>query len=786
MTKEKNELIFHQFNGINIFLRQFKNPLLVVLSIAIVISYYFGETTNSLVIFAMLIISILLGFWNEYSAEKTISDLLKKISLTAIIIRNNNKIEIPVREIVVGDVVLLSSGSIVPADINLEKVFNLEIDESTITGESIPVNKKAADTALMGTIVTRGSGQGTVFAIGKSTRFGKISKDLSAPRPITDFQKGLNSFSVLLVKVITVMTIVIFIINFLLGRSPIDSLLFSLAIAIGLTPELFPVIITVSLAAGSKRLSKKQIITKQLVSIEDLGNMDVFCTDKTGTLTQGTITLNQYFDINDNESEEILRLSLICNSTNLHDKITSNNIDSAIWKYANGKKYCIPKDDKKIFVSEFDFDHRSMFAVSKNNSQYTYIFKGSPEEVISKCIISTKNKKHSLNHVRLLENQGVRVIAVAKKTIVNKKEYSFSDAKGLHLVGFLTFSDIPKPKITETLDLMEKLQVKIKVITGDNELVTKHICEEVGLPNQNYLLGKNIEKMSDAILSDVVMNYDFFARVSPEQKVRIIKAIKTNGHTVGFLGDGINDTPALHSSDVGISVNTAVDVAKDAASIVLLNKDLSVLASGIIEGRKIFANTIKYVLMGTSSNFGNMFSAAAASFILPFLPMTASQILLTNLLYDISQLAIPTDNVDQESIDKPEKWNLNIIKRYMVTFGPISSLFDFATFGIMIFIFKANEPLFQTGWFIESLITEILVIFLIRTRRIPFFSSKPGLILTITSLSIVSVGILIVFSPLNSYFGFVRPPILYFSFMIAFTITYLAIVESIKYFSKII
>lgn len=784
--KEKNELIFQQINAFKVFVRQLKNPLLLVLVIATGISFYFGEKTNAIVILAMMIISIVLGFWNEYSAEKTVADLLKKISLTAIVIRKGNKIEIPIRDIIVGDIVLLSTGSIVPADINITDSFNLEVDESVLTGESLSVSKKNGDNVFMGTVITAGNAQGKVVTIGHGTKFGQISKDLSSPRPVTEFQKGLTSFSILLVQIITVMAVVIFVVNFLLGHPPIDSLLFSLAIAIGLTPELFPVIVTVSLAAGSRRLAKQQVITKQLVAIEDLGNMDILCTDKTGTLTQGKIQLNQYFDQDDVADPHILNLSLLCNTAGPHDKISVNNVDTAIWEYAKLKKYTLPKEYTKIFVSQFDFDHRSMFSIVRSSDIYTYILKGSPENILDACRLTSSQRKHALVHFRLLSNQGVRVIAVADKRIGKKNEYSFNDAHGLHFAGFLTFSDIPKSKVTNTLNLLNKLGVSIKVVTGDNELVTRHICQVVGLQGDSFLLGKDIDKMTDGMLEEVVFDTVFFARVSPEQKVRIIKALQKNNHTVGFLGDGINDSPALHTADIGISVNTAVDVAKDAASIVLLNKDLSVLANGIVEGRRIFANTIKYVLMGTSSNFGNMFSAAGASFILPFLPMSASQILLTNFLYDISQIAIPTDNVDPETLNKPEKWDISSIRKYMITFGPISSLFDFATFGMMIYIFHAQQALFQTGWFVESLITEILVIFLIRTKRVPFFTSKPGLALTFSSLLIVTLGIGIVFSPLAPFFDFVRLPGLYFSILVIFTIIYLGIVETVKYFSKII
>lgn len=730
--------------------------------------------------------SVGLGFGNEYAAEKTVSDLLKKISLTAIVVRNGKKEEIPVRDIVVGDLVLLSVGSIVPADLLLNEVSNIEINEAVLTGESSPTNKNKDDSAFMGTTVVFGHGSGIVTAIGNHTKFGQISADLSSTRPETEFQKGINHFSSLLVKVIASLCAVIFVVNFILGHPPIDSLLFALAIAISITPELFPVIITVSLAQGSKKLAQKHLITKQLVAIEDLGNMDVLCTDKTGTLTEGQISLNQYFDENGNNDPHVLELGLLCNGSGVHDRISLNNMDTAIWDYAKKHHFSFSQSFRKIITSPFDFDFHAMFAVVKKSKSFYYLIKGSPEKVVSLCRLTHDSKNKILNHFELLSTQGVRVIAVAEKRIVQKNDYSFSDAHDLKFVGFLSFSDVPKPQISHHLDQLENLDVSIKVITGDNELVTQNICEKVDLPIRRFLIGPQIEKLSDEQLSKKVDSIDFFARVTPDQKVRIIKALQANGHTVGFLGDGINDAPALHIADVGLSVNTAVDVAKDAASIVLLHKDLSVITNGITEGRKIFSNIIKYVLMGSSSDFGNSISAATASIFLPFLPMTASQILLTDLLYNISQLSIPSDNTDPENLERPEKWNLNMIKRYMYLFGPASAIFDFATFAIMIFLFRANEALFQTGWFVESLVTEILVIFIIRTRRIPFFKSRPSWILTLSCLLVIAVGFSVVFSPLASYFDFVRLPSLYFLILLCFVLIYLVTIEFLKRFTRIL
>lgn len=782
---EKNELPIQRFSGGKIFLRQLKNPLLYVLLFATGTSFFLGERTNALVILVMIFVSLLMGFWNEYFAEKTIFDLLKKISLTTIVIRDGNKIEIPVREVVVGDLVYLSIGSIVPADIVITESENLELNESALTGESLSVHKTVEEKSFMGTTVVSGNGFGKVTAIGKNTAFGKISANLSIPRPETEFQKGLNKFSMLLVRTITLLCVFLFVINYLLGHPPITSLLFALSIAIGLTPELFPVIVTVTLAHGGRKLAKKKVIVKQLTAIENLGNMKYLCTDKTGTLTEGKILLNNYYDENNRQIPRLLELSLACNTAGRHDKIRENNIDSAIWSYTQGLKSPITSEFDKVASSPFDFNHRSMFTVIRENAKYTYILKGSPETVISSCRLIKKSKDQILKQFTNLSSNGVRVIAIATKTISKKDNYSFSDSSNLEFSGFLTFSDTPKPHIKQALDLLEKLGVTIKVITGDNEIITRHICEKADIPATSFLLGSDIDKLSNEELNSVVKITDFFARIDPEQKVRILKALQSDGSTVGFMGDGINDAPALHSADVAISVNTAVDIAKDSATIVLLDKSLHVIADGIIEGRMIFANTMKYILAGTSSNFGNMFSAAGASFILPFLPMTASQILLTNLLYDFSQLTIPTDNVDPESLKTPKQWDMELVKKYMYIFGPLSSLFDFATFGVMLFYFHANEQLFQTGWFVESLITEILVIFIIRTKRIPFFSSKPGFLLTSGCLLIVATGISLTFSQLGSSFGFVPLPTSFFLIMIGFSVGYLSIVETVKYFAKL-
>lgn len=782
-------------NLLTLFIRQFtNNPLIIVLAIATLISFLLGQRISSYYIFTMILVSIILGLWNEYSAEKTIDVLLKKISPTADVLRNDEHIQIPVAQVTIGDIILLSQGSIVPADLRLISTNNLEMNQSTLTGESKTVFKTTApvkaaantisqldNITFMGTSVDAGNGKGIVIRIGKETEFGKIAKSTLYNKPTTDFERGLSQFGELLVKVILLFTFAIFGINALLGHRVLDSLLFSLAIAVGLTPELLPIIVTVSLSHGAGKLAKKKVIAKQLIAIENLGNMDILCTDKTGTLTEGNIELVDYFDGDEKKNNTVLTASLLCNNALVHQHIIGNGIDAAIWKYAEKNIIHIPPTTIKVTEEPFDFTRKAMFCVVKDREgKQTFIVKGAPDNILSMCAISTKERKQLHEKFLQLNKDGLRIVVIATKKIAEKNTYTWTDADDLTVLGYLTFLDIPKLTAKEALAKLHRLNVQVKVVTGDNEVVTQKVCHEVGMEITQILLGETIESMSDEELKQQVMNANVFARVTPEQKMRVIHAFKENGHTVGFLGDGINDIPSLRTSDVGISVNTAVDVAKDAAAIVLLRKSLDVIADGIMEGRKTFNNTIKYILMGTSSNFGNMFSAAGASFFLSFLPMSPVQILLTNGLYDISQLSIPTDNVDHESLIKPRHWNINFIRNYMIFFGPISSLYDFLTFGIMIYIFHARGALFQTGWFIESMATEILVVFVIRTAKTPFFLSKPSIWLLGTCLGIVGASLFIPFSPLAKSLGFVTPPPLYFIILIILVSTYLFLVEVLK------
>lgn len=797
LTRQKqyglNTINKRKVNILSIILRQFtSNPLIIILVIATCISFILGQRISSYYIFGMILVSVILGVWNEYGAEKTVDILLKKISPTALVVRGDQKLEIPSSQLTIGDIVLLSQGSIIPADLRLIQTKDLELNQSALTGESKTSFKtdsvlkevpkglgNMANIAFMGTSVDSGYGKGVVIRIGKETEFGKIAKSTLYIKPETDFEKGLAGFGKLLVKVILILTILIFAVNALLGHQLLESLLFALAIAVGLTPELLPVIVTVSLSHGAGKLAKKKVVAKQLIAIENLGNMDILCTDKTGTLTEGNIELIDYLNAQQQRSTDVLIQSLLCNDAIIHHKIIGNGIDAAIWKYAEKNNIKPDTDIVKRAEEPFDFNKKAMYTVVSQQESCTLIVKGAPQSILSWCK-NSKEKKELEKQFTLLNNDGLRIVAVATKTVQKKNAYSWEDVDNLTFLGYLTFLDIPKLSAKEALLKLKKLNVAVKVITGDNEIVTQKVCREVGMEVTKVLLGTDIEKLNDEELKKQVIAANVFARVTPDQKMKIIQALRDDEHTVGFLGDGINDIPPLRNADVGISVNTAVDVAKDAAAVVLLRKSLDVIADGIMEGRKTFNNTIKYILMGTSSNFGNMFSAAGASFFLPFLPMTPVQILLTNGLYDLSQLSIPTDNVDQESLVKPRHWDIGFIRNYMIFFGPISSLYDFLTFGVMFFIFHARGPLFQTGWFIESMATEILVVFVIRTSRSPFFLSKPSKWLLGTCVGIVGISLLLPFTPLANTLGFVTPPPLYFIILIFLVSTYLLLVEVLK------
>lgn len=780
-------------NVFSVLLRQItSNPLTIILGIATAMSFSLGEKGSAYYIFGIITVSILLGFYNEFSAEKTVEALLKKISSIVFVFRDDEKKEIPASHITIGDIVFLTPGTIIPADVRFISSSNLEVDESVLTGESTAAMKHAEcirssintlsdckNIGFMGTSILNGSAKGVVIGVGKTTEYGKIAEETTFIRPITEFQKGLAKFGQLIIRIVIILTVGIFVVNAILGHSLLTSLLFALAIAVGLTPELLPVIVTISLSHGAGKLAKKHVVAKRLIAIENLGNMDILCTDKTGTLTEGKMEVKSIFNSERKFSPDILRKALLCNDAIIHNRIIGNSIDVAIWQYAISHTFLLEKSYKKIVEEPYDFQKKVMFSIIEHDNKRELIIKGIPEAVLD-FSHGTKGRKELEDTFTSYNKDGIRVVAVASKPVIKKALYDWKDIHDMQFDGFIALQDMPKSTVKISLKQLKNLSVHVKVITGDNEIVAQKICDEVGLAIDGILTGKEMDRITDVEFHALVEKINLFTQVSPEQKLRIIQTLQRNGHTVGYMGDGINDVPSLHAADVGISVNDAIDVAKDAAAIVLLQKSLRVITDGIMEGRKTFNNTIKYILMATSSNFGNMFSAAGASFFLPFLPMTPVQILLTNSLYDVSQVSIPSDNVDSESLVKPRHWDIKFLRDYMLFFGPISSLFDFLTFGVMLFLFHARGSFFQTGWFIESIATEILVIFVIRTSRTPFFRSRPSKYVFMTAISMVAIGLLLPFLPIATQLGLTPLPALYFIILLILIVLYLFLVESVK------
>ncbi|MEM0465562.1 MAG: magnesium-translocating P-type ATPase [Candidatus Pacearchaeota archaeon] len=802
----KNIIHKKNFKGFLIFIRQFKSPLIWVLILSALISMILKETASSLIIIIIVVLSAFLSFINEYRSDKIVENLNKKITHKCIVLRNGKKNEIFISELVPGDIVYLNIGSVVPADLRLIETRNLEINESILTGESVSAFKSSKsltsnvknlsdlkNISFMGTIVTGGEGVGVVIRTGVHTEIGKISEKTIKEKPESEFEKGLRNFGGLLLKIILSLTIIIFFINALIRKDFWNSLLFALAIAVGITPELLPAILSVSLSRGAMQMGKKDVIVRRLISIEDFGNMDILCSDKTGTLTEGNISLVEHVDFENNSNEDVFLYGLLCNSTVIHGKkFIGNPIDIAIYKHSKEKDREKLMNYEKIDELPFDYERKRMSVIVKREDKTLIITKGAPYKILNICkkvkfksgerLMRFYSKKIEERY-KELANDGFRVIAVAYKEINNKKKYDFKDESGLTFFGFITFLDPPKKTVKESIDKLQALGIKFKILTGDNEFVTRKVAEQVDLQLKKIVLGDEIDKLNDYQLSKVVEETDAFCRLTPFQKSRIILILKRNGHEVGYIGDGVNDVLALHEADVGISVNDSVDVAKEASDIILMKKSISVLVEGVIEGRKIFNNTTKYILLTSSSNFGNMFSVAGSSLFLKFLPMLPVQILLLNFLSDFSQFTIPVDNVDNESLKKPKKLNIKVINKYMLIFGPISSIYDFLTYFVMLFIFSANASLFQTGWFIESMMTEIFVIFSIRTRRFPFFKSKAGKWLIISTIIVTIITLVIPFvSPIRELFGFTKPPFLYFFILIVMVFTYILLVDVIKYF----
>ena len=790
-------------------LRFFINPLVIILLIASAVSAAVGELINASIIGGMVLLSVALNIIQTYRSHRAVERLRAGIVLTATTCRDGSWVEVPRRDLVPGDVIRLSAGDLVPADARLLQAKDLHVQEAALTGESLPVEKEATELGAsprspaetsnlvyLGTSIVSGNATALVVATGGTTAFGDIAARLVARPPETDFERGTRQFGFLIMKTVVFLVLFVFLVNAVLRHDPFESLLFALALAVGLTPEFLPMIMTVTLGQGALRMAREKVIVKNLSAIQNFGSIDVLCSDKTGTLTSGEMVLDQHLDPFGNPRERVFFLAYLnsfyetgiknpLDAAILKKRANINPLDAAILQHDQPDIQGIKNSMRSPSISR---DEDCLLWL-RQREQGFWLLRARPEGVLPICstyevdgqqnALDTQAETKCKATYKGLSTKGYRVLAVAYRPVPVKETYHKDDEKDLVLVGFLAFFD---PPVTQAADLLQALRrdgVEVKILTGDNELVAGHICSQVGLDVSRILLGNQLDGISDPALAHVVEQTTVFARVSPAQKNRIIQALKRRAHVVGFLGDGINDAPSLHAADVGISVSTAVDVARDAADIILLEQDLGVLHRGIIEGRKAFSNVMKYLLMGTSSNFGNMFSMAGASLFLPFLPMLPTQILLNNFLYDLAQVTIPTDNVEPSLILKPHRWDIKLIRDFMIFIGPISSIYDFLTFFALLWLFQASEPLFHTGWFVESLATQTLVIFVIRTMENPF-RSRPSLPLSITTLLVVLVGAVLPFTPLAGVLGFTPLPAMYFFFLIGATGTYLVLVELAK------
>jgi len=773
----------------------FSNPLVLILLVASGVAASLGEIVNATIIAVIVFLSAAINFFQTYRSRRAIERLRAQVGITATVLRDGVWVEAPRREVVPGDVIRLGSGDLVPADARLVEARFLNVQQAALTGESLPVEKRVVEgkapivpdspgAVFLGSSIVSGEGAAVVEATGRATVFGEIAAHLATRPPETEFERGLRGFGLLIMRVVVLLVLVVFLALAVLRRGWLDSLLFALALAVGLTPEFLPMITTVTLAQAAIHLARKRVVVKHLAAIQNLGSIDVLCADKTGTLTSGEMGLDQHLDPFGSTADAPFLYGYI--NSRLATGI-ENPLDAAILRSAPPEA----GDYRKLAEIPFDFERRRVSIVIARDGNRLMIVKGAPEGLLPLCsrllVDGTEQPMDPAARFRSVETfhreneQGVRVLAVAYRTVSEQTAYSPGDENELVLAGYLTFLDPPLEDAAETIERLRGDGVRLVVVTGDNERVARHVCAQVGLNTGHLVLGEEIDKIIDPALGALVEQEDVFARVSPVQKTRILLALRRRGHVVGFLGDGINDAPSLHAADVGISVSQATEAAKDAADVILLERSLAVLHTGIVEGRRSFANVLKYLLMGTSSNFGNMLSMAAASVVLPFLPMLPGQILLNNFLYDLAQITIPTDNVDLDFIRRPRRWDIGLVRNFMVGMGPVSSIFDFLTFAALLVWFRTSEPQFHTGWFVESLATQTLVLFVIRTRGNPL-RSRPSMPLAITTLAIVGVGLLLPVSPLAATLGFTRLPAGYFAFLVAITVTYLFCVEVVKRF----
>jgi P-type Mg2+ transporter len=803
------------FAAVEQFFGFLRNPLVIILLIASVISWMLGDYVNATIIANVVLLSVTINFIQAYRSQQSADKLRAQVAPTCAVLRDGHWQDIARREVVPGDIIRLTAGDLVPADGRLLSSHDLYVQQAALTGESLPVEKEAnkvdneaagaggdegqgtstnphaladvANIVLLGTSVVSGSAIAEVTATGAQTAFGDIVARLVASPPETEFDRGMRRFSVLIMQTVVFLVLFVLVVNlaFRHEQSPFELMLFAVALAVGLTPEFLPMITTVTLGQGALHMAREKVIVKHLAAIENVGSMDILCSDKTGTLTTGEMALDQQRDPFGGHSDAVLRAAYL---NSYFETGIRSPLDTAV--LAAQPTALAIQDYHKLDEIPFDFERRRLSIVVAGPEGRLLITKGAPESVLSlstsylaqgqQLPLDEAARARCLATYSDLSAQGYRTLGVAQRAVLEQPSYHVADEYDLSLIGFLAFLDPPLPDAREILERLRQDGIQVKILTGDSEQVAQHVCGQVGLDGDHVVLGSEIASLNMVALARVAEEAHVFARVSPAQKNQIMLALKSRGHVVGFLGDGINDAPSLHVADVGISVASAVDIAKDAAEIILLERNLRVLHQGVIEGRKAFGNVMKYLFMGTSSNFGNMLSMACAALFLPFLPMLPTQILVNNFLYDLSQVTIPTDNVDATYIEKPHRWSIGLIRDFMVYIGPISSVFDFLTFFVMLAVFHASETLFHTGWFVESLATQTLVLFIIRTGGNPL-RSRPSRPLSITTIAIVLIGALLPLSPLAHWLGFTPLPWAYFIFLVVATAVYLLLVEIVKH-----
>jgi Mg2+-importing ATPase len=786
-------------SALGLLLSQFKSPLVLILIVASIISAFVGEWTDAAIVLAVVLGSTTLGFVQEYRAGNAVEKLRSQVTIKANVLRDGKSKLLPSEQVVPGDVVLLSAGSLIPADGIVLETKDFFVNQAVLTGETFPMEKQSEVVAakaglaertncvFMGTSVRSGTARVLIVQTGKGTVFGQIADKLNLRPSQTEFERGIFQFGNMLTQVMTVMVVLVLAINIFLAKPPIDSLLFALALAVGLTPELLPAIISVTLSHGAQQMAKRGVIVRRLNSIENFGSMDVLCTDKTGTLTMGIVHLDDALDPAGQPSKTVLYYSYL---NSQYQTGINNPLDDAICAYAKEAKL-EPGAEQKIDEIPYDFVRKCLSVITDNElGKRTLITKGALENILNICShVKVGEKVEPLDSKQRAEieqrysewsGKGFRVLGIATRVVaIQTGSYSRAEEKDLTFIGFLLFFDPPKIDVQQTIVDLAKRGVQLKIITGDNEKVARHVAEAVHLTVTGLITGRELNDMPDDALWHAAERTTIFAEVDPNQKERIILALRKTNHVVGYMGDGINDAPALHAADVGISVDTAVDVAKDAADFVLLKQDLDILREGIDVGRVTFANSLKYILTTISANFGNMFSMAAASLILPFLPLLASQILLNNFLSDIPGTAIASDNVDPEWVEKPRRWDTVFIRRYMVLFGLVSSIFDILTFLVLLYIFHASAEEFHTGWFIESLLTELVIALVVRTRRV-FFRSRPGKLLLVSTIVIIGITLVLPYMPFNHLFGFIPLPAPLMLLILGLTALYVVVTEITK------